>query len=157
MNENKFVCPITFDILQDPVTIQYLTCFKGSDVASTCCYERESLLSWLSSSNTCPKTRQPVSRLIDANEEFVKELRDFRKKNGLDTKLLEKKPLQEWNRCSDCKRPCLGTKKEQLENTKMSPGRIRNALYFCSHPMCEYCIKKCSNGGCDNCQWFSIG
>lgn len=50
---NEFLCPITLEIMTDPVI-----------VASGQTYERESIQKWLQSNrNTCPKTRQTLGHL----------------------------------------------------------------------------------------------
>lgn len=47
---NEFLCPITLDIMKDPVI-----CEDGNS------YEKEFILSWLKKSKTSPLTREPMS------------------------------------------------------------------------------------------------
>jgi hypothetical protein len=72
--EEKFTCPITFDIFKDPVRTKY-----GHY------YERTMIVDWIKKERTCPLTTQPLqlSDIREPEAAFLQLLKGYRKKNNL--------------------------------------------------------------------------
>ncbi|KAE8658915.1 U-box domain-containing protein 15 [Hibiscus syriacus] len=70
---HEFLCPITLEVMRDPVII-----------ASGQTFERESILKWFDSNNrTCPKTRETLAHLSVAPNHALKNLiTQWREKNN---------------------------------------------------------------------------
>ena len=51
MNVNKYECPISLNIMKDPVKTKY-----GHH------YERREIINWIKKYKTCPMTRQPLNK-----------------------------------------------------------------------------------------------
>jgi len=72
---DEFKCPITLDLIIDPVTIG-----DGHH------YERKAILQWLSEGNTVsPVTKQAVDEDdVNSDEEHLKKIKRWQKKNNVD-------------------------------------------------------------------------
>ena len=79
----KFVCPLTLELMTDPLMSKY-----GHN------FSRDAILEWLGTGNdTCPLTRKPLapSNLIP-NASLRLEIRSWQRDNGLEVTCTEKKP-----------------------------------------------------------------
>jgi hypothetical protein len=74
VEEEKFTCPITFDIFRDPVRTKY-----GHY------YERTMIVDWIKKERNCPLTTQPLqlSDIREPEAAFLQLLKAYRKKNNL--------------------------------------------------------------------------
>ena len=80
---SKFVCPLTLELMTDPLMSKYGHHFN-----------RNAILEWLGNGNTtCPLTRKPLmpSNLIP-NGNLRLEIRSWQRQNGLEVTCQEKKP-----------------------------------------------------------------
>lgn len=74
---DEYLCPITRQIFNNPYQTKYGHVF-----------EKSAIQSWLSTKDFCPLTKQPLSNNADdifpANQDFIKELREYINDNNLD-------------------------------------------------------------------------
>ena len=82
---NDFYCPITGELMKDPVTDQ-----EGHT------YERIAIMKWLSKSNTSPLTRKPlIEKDLYTNIPFKKTIDSMRDKLSEDQLKIESQVLKE--------------------------------------------------------------
>lgn len=80
----QFICPITQELMQDPVVTKY-----GQS------YERSAILEWISQGKDCPLTRQPLTLGgIITNHPLRSKIRQWQVKNELDITLITHDPLE---------------------------------------------------------------
>jgi len=82
---NEFICPLTLQIMVDPVMSRYGQSF-----------EREAILKWLAKNNTCPLSRKPLFlRNIIANHNLRLKIRKWELENDFDIKLVMDAPNED--------------------------------------------------------------
>ena len=70
----NFICPITQELMTDPVVTRY-----GQS------YERSAIIEWIAKGKDCPLTRQPLSLSgIITNHSLRSQIRQWQVKNELD-------------------------------------------------------------------------
>jgi hypothetical protein len=82
---DAFICPLTLELMQDPVMTKY-----GNS------YERSAILKWVARGNAqCPLTRRPLHLAdIVTNHQLRSKIRHFQIKNNLDITIITK---PDWN------------------------------------------------------------
>lgn len=79
-----FVCPITQELMTDPVVTRY-----GQS------YERSAIIEWIAKGKDCPLTRQPLSLSgIITNHSLRSQIRQWQVKNELDITLITHDPME---------------------------------------------------------------
>ena len=79
-----FICPITQELMKDPVVTRY-----GQS------YERSAIIEWVAKGKDCPLTRQPLSLGgIITNHSLRSQIRQWQVKNELDITLITHDPLE---------------------------------------------------------------
>jgi hypothetical protein len=80
----EFICPITQELMTDPVVTRY-----GQS------YERGSIVEWISKGKDCPLTRQPLTLSgIITNHALRSQIRRWQVKNQLDITLVVHDPYE---------------------------------------------------------------
>jgi hypothetical protein len=76
---DEYVCPLTLELMRDPVMTRY-----GNS------YERSAILKWVACGNArCPMTRQPLHLAdIVTNHHLRSNIRQFQKDNNLDITII---------------------------------------------------------------------
>jgi hypothetical protein len=82
---DEFICPLTLELMRDPVMTKY-----GNS------YERSAILKWVACGNArCPLTRRPLHlNDIVTNHQLRSKIRQFEKDNNLDITIIM---TPEWN------------------------------------------------------------
>ena len=79
-----FICPITQELMTDPVVTRY-----GQS------YERSAIIEWIAKGKDCPLTRQPLSLSgIITNHSLRSQIRQWQVKNELDITLITHDPME---------------------------------------------------------------
>lgn len=81
---DAFVCPITQELMTDPVVTRY-----GQS------YERSAIVEWIAAGKDCPMTRQKLSLSgIITNHSLRAQIRQWQVKNELDITLITHDPVE---------------------------------------------------------------
>lgn len=82
-----FICPLTLQIMRDPVLSRY-----GQN------FERAAILQWLCKNNTCPLTRRPLElRQLIANHQLRLQIRRWQLAHDFDIQLVMDAPLDDYD------------------------------------------------------------
>ena len=80
----NFICPITQELMTDPVVTRYGNSF-----------ERGAIIEWIAKGKDCPLTRQPLSLSgIITNHSLRSQIRQWQVKNELDITLITHDPME---------------------------------------------------------------